>query len=105
MNVIDPSNCPPDELDEMLRGYFQAEMPHPWPQAACGVAQPRLRPERCQASTWWNSRLALAASIALLLLGSLLLSRTFQVTPRSGGTNSGSETAKPVVPLPRTPPK
>lgn len=100
MNVIGQANCSPDELDAMLRAFYRSEMPHPWPEAACG----RLRRDHGR-SSWWNSRLALAASIALLLLGSLLLSGAFRAAPHSGGANSGPETAKPVVPLPRTPPK
>lgn len=102
MNVIGQANSPPEELDALLRAFYRSEMPHPWPEAACGFAQPRLRRARGR-SSWWNSRLALAASIALLLLGSLLLSGASRTAPRSGGGNSGKDTAK--YPVPRTPPK
>lgn len=60
----------PDGLDLLLRNFFRAEMPNPWP-AFQTSAQPQAAP------TWWSrsrSRMALAASISLLLLGSWFLS-------------------------------
>lgn len=64
---------PADELESLLRSYFRAEMPDPWPApplvaaAASAPAAPRdgRGPQR--------SRLALAASVALLIGGSMLL--------------------------------
>jgi hypothetical protein len=91
MNVIDrPPEGPhranegPDELDGLLRAFFQAEMPHPWP----GVVPPAL-PMRPAARPWplFRSRSVLAASVAALLLGSLSLSSAFQ----------GSEAPNPAV--------
>ena len=32
MNVIVPPRVPPDdEIDGLLRAFFRAELPHPWP--------------------------------------------------------------------------
>lgn len=54
-----------DDVDAIWRRYFRAEMPKPWPSAP--------RPEAVQQSVpsgqGWQSRLALAASIAVILLG------------------------------------
>jgi hypothetical protein len=60
-----------DEMDRLLYAYFQAEMPHPWPEldppAYLSVPSTRL--------AFWRrikrSHLALAASVALLIGGSL----------------------------------
>ncbi|MBL8797324.1 MAG: hypothetical protein JNM56_25710 [Planctomycetia bacterium] len=60
----------PDDLDGLLRSFFRSEMPDPWPTMKAPAAEtPTLG--------WWSrsrSRLALAASVALLLIGSWLLS-------------------------------
>jgi len=61
-----------DDLDGLLRAFFRAEMPHPWPEleapAFTSVPSTRL--------AFWRrikrSHLALAASVALLIGGSLL---------------------------------
>src|SRR5690349_16711777 len=66
-----------DDVDQVLRSYFQSRMPNPWP----AFMPPRsLRPatviERTnRASRWqWHSRLLLiAASVALLLAAKFLL--------------------------------
>jgi hypothetical protein len=63
----------PDDLDELLRSFFRAEMPAPWPTMKAPASA-----ERASAGpSWWSrsrSRLALAASIALLALASLWMS-------------------------------
>lgn len=60
----------PDDLDGLLRSFFRSEMPDPWPtMTAPAIENPT--------PTWWSrsrSRLALAASVALLLVGSWFLS-------------------------------
>jgi hypothetical protein len=64
---------PPDEVETLLRAYFRAEMRDPWP------APPLIRPtvatpaERTPAGGFNRSRFALAASVALLVGGSLLI--------------------------------
>jgi hypothetical protein len=66
------------EVDEMLHDYFQSEMPHPWP----AFQTPRTMRTKTHASLWSRTggRLALAGSIALLVLGYLALGAFF---PRS----------------------
>src|SRR5262245_40508268 len=88
----EPADRSPDELDGLLRAYFCSEMPEPWPALNPPVPAPRTE------SSWWTksrSRLALAASVAVLLLASWWLagqpgSQTSPaniVTPGAGTAN------------------
>lgn len=109
MNAIDQrTDASHDELDQTLRAFYRSEMPHPWPALQLPVVSetPLSLPHaRRQRRPLWNSRFALAASIALLLLGSLLLSGAFRgSTTRTNGADSRHDTAKPVITLPRTQP-
>jgi hypothetical protein len=67
----EPSHQAGDNLDNLLRAFFQAEMPNPWPSLEAPT--PRLRigppakPEVKPGRTLLRSRLALAASVALLI--------------------------------------
>jgi len=73
----------PDGLDVLLRNFFRAEMPNPWPTLQAPAEEPTSK----AAPTWWNrsrSRMALAASVGLLLLGSWCLS---SVLPDFAGPN------------------
>jgi hypothetical protein len=69
-----PPVSPGEDLDGLLRAFYQAQLPHPWPDckvpAAGGAPSARLR-----RSALLRSRLALAASVALLFTGSFLLPR------------------------------
>jgi hypothetical protein len=69
-----------DGLDGALRSFFRAEMPDPWPV----MSAPELPPQAAVVRPWWKrgGRFALAASIALMLVGYLALARGF---PRSEG--------------------
>jgi len=66
-----------DDLGELLRAFYKAEMPHPWP--APPVPPVRIASKQSQSRTLRNplvrSRLALAlaASVVLLIAGLLLL--------------------------------
>jgi hypothetical protein len=64
---------PSDEVETLLRAYFRAEMPHPWPApplARAPVSQP-LPTSAVRGS--FRSRLTLAASVAMLLAGTLAI--------------------------------
>jgi hypothetical protein len=68
---------PPENLDSLLRRFFRSEMPKPWPVAP-KVQAPAAR--KLQPSRRWfrhSSRLALAAAVALFLIGYLVLARKF----------------------------
>jgi hypothetical protein len=94
---------PPGDVDGLLRAFFRAEIPHPWPavripegpspflqrngtaahvngddRPPVGIAA-RLAP---RSWTRVRSRLALAATVALLLLGTLLMSGKFHLNPQ-----------------------
>jgi hypothetical protein len=66
------SHQPGDDLDELLSAYYQAAMPSPWPELKV-PAHVSVLPTRL---AFWQrikrSHLALAASVALLVGGSLL---------------------------------
>jgi len=95
------SRQPGDELDNLLRAYFQAEMPNPWPALEIGAATGSPGAEEpallsllpAESSTepvarahflggaLVRSRLALAASVALLVSGPLFLGGQLQNSP------------------------
>lgn len=95
---------PGDDSETLLRAFFHAELPHPWPSLTpsdfATTCPARLAPAG-RRLRWLpalragvRSRLALAATIALLLLGTLLLSGRFHVpTPES---QTGPLSAKPI---------
>jgi hypothetical protein len=63
-----------DDLDGLLGTYFRAEVPHPWPE----LEPPVFTSVPSTRVAFWRgikrSHLALAASVALLIGGSLLFS-------------------------------
>ena len=80
-----------DHMDDLLRGYFRAEMPDPWPAlAAPAPATIQLPPSRPIPSRqrWFRigARLALAASIGFILVAYLALARNF---PEVNNNRSG----------------
>lgn len=85
MRFVDPPTLdspwrerPGDDLDGLLTAFFQRELPSPWPAApqAEETVVVRRRPPEVRRSAW-TSRLALAASVAVLLGGGWLLSGSF----------------------------
>lgn len=77
--LTSPRNAgrPPDEIDGLLRAFFGAELPAPWPVLKAPPAEETPASVR-RPQTWamMPSRLALAASIGLLLIGCWFLSET-----------------------------
>jgi hypothetical protein len=76
---------PPENLDSLLRRFFRSEMPWPWPVAP-KVQTPA--PRKLQPSRPWfrhSSRLALAAAVALFLIGYLALAGKFPADNGRGG--------------------
>jgi hypothetical protein len=63
-----------DDLDGLLRAFFRAEMPHPWPE----LEPPAYTTVPSSRLAFWRgikrSHLALAASVALLIAGAMLFS-------------------------------
>jgi hypothetical protein len=71
--VLQPAQ-PGDDLDGLLRAFYQAQLPSSWP--APPQPAPSLRPLQARRSrrAWLRTRLALAASVLLLIACSLWLS-------------------------------
>jgi hypothetical protein len=91
-----------DDLDGLLRAFFRAQLPSPWPASPVPPADSaRLRrpPSGCGLM---RSRWALAATVALLLLGSLLLPRRFAADLKSESRFGGLHTADKNIFSPRS---
>ena len=89
MSLVEPSPLKPgDDLDGLLRVFFRSQMPHPWPapRQPRFRATPATRPMSPRRSLI-RSRWALAASISLLLLGSLLLPGRLTQNTQPGGNS------------------
>ncbi len=73
------------EMDVVLRKYFHAEMPHPWPRFNAPLGLRMSQP----VSFWsrYAGRLALAACVTLLVAGYLTLSGYFPRTVAPNGTS------------------
>jgi hypothetical protein len=96
-------------MDDLLHDYFQSEMPKAWPQFKA-PKQPRAR----KPETLWSrysGRVALAACVALLVAGYLMIGRDGQpvhtanglqqVVPNIASKDGGPNAAKTKV-TPRT---
>jgi len=109
MNRVATKTLLPGEIDALLSAFFQSEKPAPWP--AFQAPKARTLPLHQAHRRHWSaltSRFVLAASIALLLLGSWLLPAPLTAPPkdRSGPIPTlGDGTAMPrgVLPGPSTP--
>ena len=120
MNLISPppvsrgGDQPPEDVDRRLRAFFKAQMPDPWPSLEAPAPRrpatiPFVEPPR--RGGLFRSRLALAASVALLATGLFALAEAFQGRPPSlagpvihgpGATNLGPD-GKPAIPSPSSP--
>jgi hypothetical protein len=77
-----------DELEGMLRSFFRAEVPDPWPAMKAPAAVVKF--EKPRRSTWLRigPRLAVAACVAFLLLGYLALGSMFPKHQAVDGLNN-----------------
>jgi hypothetical protein len=62
-----------DDVDGVLRAFFKTQMPAPWPS----LKAPSVGAENATGWPMMRSRLALAASVALLALGLSFVSGAF----------------------------
>jgi hypothetical protein len=86
MSLMPTRPVPPgDDLDGLFRAFFRKEMPVRWPAAPVPPARtlPFRRP--AQRGRLFRSRLALVASVALLVLGSLFVRGKVDPAAPSGG--------------------
>ena len=70
-------------MDDLLQDYFRSQMPKPWP--AFKAPQPARVKSAPSLRSRFGARLALAASIALLIAGYWTLAGYFPGTPRTAG--------------------
>lgn len=85
MSVLEPPPLQPgDDLDRLLRTFLRSQLPHPWPPPPVTSCQRRSADGR----NLMRSRWALAASVALLVVGSWLLPSRFtsDARPEPGPT-------------------
>jgi hypothetical protein len=75
MNYLSPP--PANDVDGVLRAFFKAQMPAPWPS----LKAPSVAATISKGWPMMRSRLALAASVALLALGLSFLSGAFHGRP------------------------
>jgi hypothetical protein len=70
---------PPDEVDGLLRRFYRAQLPVPWPAPPqVPVEQPTPQPQRLAVSRFFRlDRLAVAAAVVLLVIGYLALQGWF----------------------------
>lgn len=94
------------DIDGWLKAFFRKEMPHPWPSlkppAKAGQAAARRRP-------LFRSRMALAASVMVLLLGYLWVAARFPGSdaliadptpaPAHGMIGKGMKKQRPLKPI------
>jgi hypothetical protein len=84
-----PTGGSPDDLDRRLGAFFRGEVPTPWPTLRAPVRTPA--PVR-GTGTLPAGRLALAASVAVLLVGGWLLSGRLPGPPTAGSLDNGTAT-------------
>jgi hypothetical protein len=103
INMMQKNDEPRPDMDDLLHDYFQSEMPRNWP----AFKAPRQKPT---ISLWARSanRMALAACVALLIGGYLMLGGSFTTQDTSGLKTIAPESAtkekrtKPVLtPIPQ----
>ncbi len=84
-------------VDGLLKAYFQAELPQPWPAWQEPVAHVATRHGT---EAWGYGRWAVAASIALLFAGYLAVTGLFprETNGRVHDTGSGNIANRPVPP-------
>lgn len=94
MNTL--QRTPDHDLDQLLHAFYKAELPHPFP--ALKAPEPKPAP-----GFRWNvmrNRMALAASVCLLLVGGWLMAgRTSDFSPPTVTDNNGPVTAEHFVPF------
>lgn len=71
----------PNDVDDLLRDFFRAEMPNPWPEIQLPEVDAPAKPLATRGYLSW-SRGVLAASVLFLLLGQMALSGRFAENPR-----------------------
>ena len=84
MNNLLSSGLSPDHVDGLLQSFFKKELPDPWPAPGMFVRSPG----NIRRAPWLGSykRLALVASVALLLFSYVTLAARFPLEADPGLT-------------------
>jgi len=85
-----------DDLDGLLRSFFRAEMPEPWPALELPAEETILPlPARPRPHRWktFRARFALAASVAFLLACAWLIGNSLGAGSRAGSASNPSDSA------------
>jgi hypothetical protein len=88
---------PSEELDGLLYAFMRAEVPDPWPMMKA-PAQPTPATLPLKTRRWprlSGSRLALAATVTLCLVGSLMLTHLFPGDSLQGRDKASTEMIAP----------
>jgi hypothetical protein len=93
-----------DDLDHLLATFFRREVPHPWPVLKPPAPVPAADGQAA-ARPLSRSRLALAASVALLVVGQGLLNRAYHKDepPAAGDVDVASKSAPKGKATPHSP--
>ena len=89
-----PDRPSEDELDGLLRAFYTAELPNPWPSFEAPDERNVILPPRPFGKRFplWRTRLAWAACVAFLVAGPLALS-TYLSGTNTPTTAKGTEAA------------
>lgn len=94
--LVRPSMNQPDDLDPLLRRFFQSELPSPWPTCPTPAQPARVLVPEKPAASWlelsqrFASRLALALSLLLFLGAAWGLAELFKSPGSHRGTGVGT---------------
>jgi hypothetical protein len=112
--LVRPHTPPPgDDLDGLLRAFYKAELPDPWPSLEAPAARPAVLSPPSGRSLWSLFRhrwVALAASLAVLIAGALALPAGLS-QPRNDAAvipapnPNGTSADKNLLPMPGSNPK
>jgi len=86
-------NSHPDKVDRLLTDFFRAEVPATWPEAPPINAATAIA--RRGGDALRHSRIALAASIAAILIGGLLLSGRTSAPPNRPASFEDTTATRP----------
>ena len=79
-----------DSVDHLLARFFRSAMPDPWPRF--GPVEAPERQTKARGPTW--SRLALAASVGMLMVTQFWLAHSFKAPESPGLSSTGALEAK-----------
>jgi hypothetical protein len=88
-----------DDLDGQLTAFYRNEMPNPWPVFKAPITIEAFPATARRPNSRWlafRPRLAVAASIGLLLIGGALLPTSLSVPGRPNLPDTGEATKKPL---------